>query len=216
MHITTNQKGNALFLILIGVVLFAALSYAITQSNRSGGNSSSEVNAIAAASVMQYADSMHSGAIRMMLQGWGAADIYFQPPGDPDYETYKKEQLFHPEGGNVSYQNVDPNTVELDANNAPVGAWIYTGDRVIPGLGSSSYDITVLLTHVRKGICEALNEKITGSKAIPDLGLTLAVAVAGGGGATFTGPDIDGHPFLCVATTDNPVVYVYYHVVAEQ
>lgn len=214
MPLKNNQSGNALFLILIAVILFAALSYAITQSNRSGGDASHESNLVAAATVTQYADSIHSGGIRMMLQGWGAADIYFSPPGDPDYEAYKKEQVFHPEGGGVPYQNVDPNTVELDANNVPVGSWVYSGDRLIPGIGSSSYNITILLTHVRKGVCEAINQQIKGSKAIPDVGLTLAAAVAGS--ITFTGPDIDGNPFLCVATTDNPVVYIYYHVVAEQ
>jgi hypothetical protein len=59
-----SRSGNVLFLILIAVALFAALSYAVTSSSRSSGAQIGADQArIMAAEIRQYASSIEQ-AIR--------------------------------------------------------------------------------------------------------------------------------------------------------
>ena len=51
---TRKESGNVLFLILIAVALFAALSYAATKSNQSGTNVTKERTQTEAAQILQY------------------------------------------------------------------------------------------------------------------------------------------------------------------
>ncbi len=211
---TAREKGNALFLILIAVILFAALSYAITQSNRSGGNPSRETNLIAGTTVTQYPSAIRTAITRMMLRGVAASDIDFMDPSDANFNNAPvTAKVFHPNGGGAVYQNVDPNTVELDSSNVPLGDWHFLANKVVTNIGTATGDVVAVLTRVRTGICERINEQITGSTAIPASGLSDAQAIADGASA-FTGAGITGQPFLCVSTTDSH--NVYYHVLLEQ
>lgn len=66
MHRT--QRGNILFLILLAVVLFAALAYAVTSSMRGGGKDGSTENIQAgAAAISQYVSLLRSEVQRLML-----------------------------------------------------------------------------------------------------------------------------------------------------
>ena len=82
---THNQKnlerGNVLFLILIAVALFAALSYAVTQSSRSGGgDATDETNAVNAASITQYPTGVRTAILRMTIDGTDVTTIEFNDP----------------------------------------------------------------------------------------------------------------------------------------
>lgn len=71
-----QERGNILFLILLAVILFAALSYAVTSSMRGGGKDASPEKARALASqLIQYGSLMENTVTRMRLAGdvpeWG-------------------------------------------------------------------------------------------------------------------------------------------------
>ncbi len=65
---SNRQSGNVLFLILIAVALFAALSFAVTRSTQSGGSSANQEKAdILAAQFASYGATLSSAITRVRL-----------------------------------------------------------------------------------------------------------------------------------------------------
>ncbi len=97
-----SEKGNILFLILLAVILFAALSYAVTQSLRGGGqDASNEKNIVKGAQIMQYPVGIRAAILRMIVGGTNVNTLNFDPPSQfaSMSDAQKALNVFHPTGG---------------------------------------------------------------------------------------------------------------------
>lgn len=113
-----TQRGNILFLILLAVILFAALSYAVTNSLRGGGkNATQESLNLAVSEITNYATLAEQAVTRLRLtndcpdtqisfhydsDGDGTLetngqDAYYNPNAPADYRCH----VFRPEGGGL-------------------------------------------------------------------------------------------------------------------
>lgn len=135
-----SQRGNALFLILIAVALFAALSYALTQSGRGGGNISNQTALITAAQVTEAPADIRSAVSRMVLSGVSGTNlVYFHASSTADAAVNVFTQ---PLGGGAV--NVPPPTAACNAvidcaDWAYIAAWSAAAVRgnYVQGLGTA-------------------------------------------------------------------------------
>ena len=177
LSVPRPEKGNALFLILIAIALFAALSYAIAYSQRSGGNNiTHEQEALAASRMIQYSGEMAQAVTRLKLIG-GCTDATlnfysakFATPTDYSNAAAPADHscdVFDTAGRNVTWQAPPPFTQsDPDYGVTSNGSeYLITGQLMVNGIGTNtsnsaaSQEIT-LFTHVTQNICIAINKAL--------------------------------------------------------
>ena len=179
----TKESGNVLFLILIAVALFAALSYAVTQSSRSGsGEATGEKSLISGAEVTQYPAGVRTDIIRMMIDNNISVDqLEFNPPSEFGTLTASAGKhtrgVFHPDGGGAVYQLASPSVMDNDV----AGKWYFNADFVIANIGttttadSSGNEMIAFLPGVKQLVCQKIDDQLgIASNPIP----TVAIAAA--------------------------------------
>lgn len=231
-----TQKGNVLFLILIAVALFAALSYAVTQSSRSGGDAGRETNILNSAQLTQYPNQIRTAMIRMIIEGTPVTSLEFNAPSDFGTLTNPARGVFHPTGGGAVYQRVPG---EMMANGNP-GTWTFNMEFEVPQIGLSDgatslagNDVIAFIAGLNQDVCTRLNieAEISG---IPVIGADLSGTSAGDYGANMTNgydvstargveldnanDDFTGKPYGCFenGTGAGDGIFVYYHVLYER
>lgn len=227
MNYRQGEKGNVLFLILIAVVLFAALSYAVTQSSRSGGgDASSETNLVNSAQITQYPAAVRTSLVRMIIGGTPLdTPITFNTPSDftstINTAIKQRRNAFHPAGGGATYADAPGDVM---ATGAP-GVWYFNANFDVPNIGTSGAggnDLIAFLPNVALGICNKLNSEHNISSIVTWNPTDNLIADSLVDGETLPATDqtdfpagLSGQPFGCFQDTSNNQ-YTYYHILIER
>lgn len=233
-----NEKGNVLFLILIAVALFAALSYAVTSSSRSGGgDANDETNLISSATITQYPASVRTAMIRMQVsKGIDETDMEFNVPSDfSNCVSSGVNCVFHPAGGGATFVEAPADVV----TGTTPQAWVFNAENEINLVGTTggsdtpttaTADIIAFLPNVRQNICERINSELGISSVPTESGINVTTNHENADGSTSGLPafvasgttgtigeggasSLDGQAFGCFQISS---VYYYYHVLLEQ
>ncbi len=226
-----DEKGNVLFLILIGIALFGALTMAVLNS---GGNTNSNMDdeeaGIIASQIIQMASSIQRSIGQMQIvNGCEDTDISFhydsdgdgtlETDGSDDYYNAGSETdcyVFHPDGGNHTYS--PPNPDWLDQTQSAEGYYgeiFFTGQTCIPNLGSApdaasnchldSVDnepLVMFIPYIREEICQVIAEKMNVIQSSGDIPIDNSNSWEVNSTAKFTGSYQDGYALANAGGTD--------------
>ncbi|GEM_PF-369238 len=199
---TGSCSGNVLFLILIAVALFAALSYAVTQSSRSGGDGVSKDKAkLAASQIIQYATSVEQTISRLkVINRCTDTQINFDNNIIADYDNTLAPSdgrcdVFGGNGGALPFITPEDNWFKGQTLPRWNKQFIYTGRDCYSNVGSGGdtstcfnngtnedTELAVLLIDISDEICDEINKKF---------GLRKATQ-ASSNGNTYDHPETDG------------------------
>ncbi len=169
-----RTNGNVLFLILIAVALFAALAYAITNSNRGGaGNISKEKVSALASQILNHGIAVRTAVTRMTMNGIAIQNldayspVYIRKNGNTVMDnvscTTDNCLIFHPNGGGVSPVIIgDSWAINNEGYALTSGGWRpgHAGLQAvsIAGIGSDKMDIILSMQWYSREFCKAFND----------------------------------------------------------
>lgn len=158
-------------MILIAVALFAALSFAITQSTRTGGSSTSrETTDLEASKILQYAVSVDTTLQRMRMMT-SKRDWQFDFSGNPNYVAVNPNtnctdtscRLFSENGGSIPSGPLGAKMLSTDFLTlfpGSLGPFIVFELAGVRNIGSSLPEVVLHIQGINLDICQALNRKL--------------------------------------------------------
>ena len=222
-----NSNGNALFLILIAVALFAALSYAVTQSGRGGGSIDRETAELNAAQIVQYMGAMQSAVQKLQLYGCGEDGISFHDAawGHTDYQHSVPADsgcnVFSSDGGGMNFPSVPTTISSLQ--------WEIDSKTRVWQTGNDGVDLLMYLPGLSEDMCLAINRGLGHSfTSVPTDAGDLYTPPGGRYDGNYTGgdningasngcpDDLCGLHTACFREVGGGQNYIYYQVLIDR
>lgn len=168
------ESGNVLFIILIAIALFGALSFAVSNMMRSGNAEaiSEQRASILADEILAYARDIRQTVQNLRISnGCEDEDISFENSIITGYEhtspvARDECKIFHPDGGGLSYiAPIEDWLVTLSPVPVFRGEW-YFGPVCAEDIGQAgacseaTKDVVMFLPYINKQLCITLNDKL--------------------------------------------------------
>ncbi len=181
-----SESGSVIIWIFIAVILFAALSFTVSNISRTGNPAEmGELASMRATDIMQYAGAIQRGIRFMRIGGVDESELCFHASqwGHADYEfnpqcTDNGNRIFHADGGAIGFQD-GPDNWYSDSATAPPNdsrAWVFSSRYEVTDVGTDSggattvaanADLIIATAPVRDDACEAINRMLDYTPVTP-------------------------------------------------
>ncbi len=182
----SGESGSVIIWIFIAVILFAALSFTVSNITRTGSpGQMDELANMRATDIMQFAGAVQRGIRFMSINGVAESEICFHADnwGHNNYEynpqcTFNRNRVFHPEGGSIAFQEAPPDWLEVSlpqpANDA--GTWVFSARFEVEDVGTdggggdtvaANADLVMAIAPIKIQICESVNSLLGYNPAPP-------------------------------------------------
>jgi len=172
-------KGNVLFFILIAIALFAALTYAITNSGRSSSSMDKERGTINATDYLSYGASMEKTVGRLLSNDISENGLSFENTIWKQYDgtnvmganaacTTAACKIFDPAGGGLEPRTFPALPVTGVAADVQSGHGVVYNLKVT-GVGTTAHDLVLMIAVLDQNTCIQINKNlgITNPSDIP-------------------------------------------------
>jgi hypothetical protein len=227
------ERGNALIYVLIAIALFAALSMTMGRQSDTGESRelSDQKAELYATQLISYAAQAKSSVDQMIFSGAKVDDLDFILPGATAFETGttsdKMKRVYHPDGGGLSAGKLPEEGIAYTGSD-PTAGWYMGRFNNVEWSKTGGTDVILVAYGIHKKICEKINEKVTGTSAIPKIGQSIPNVMIDAEYHSGTNTDLTTDPAgspicaechkvssLCVEDQGSPI-YGFYTVVEDR
>lgn len=159
-----SERGNALWFILIAIVLIGLLTAVLSRSGSNVDQTGSvEQQRIKISQMMRYVKGLETAIQTMKMTGVSESDLSFTDDGSDNANcTTNACLVFHVEGGGITPQ-APPNDISTSGAD-----WKYVATNNVLNVGTDAADLILVLEDINDSYCTQINRVLDVTQGADD------------------------------------------------